>query len=1389
MVVQKPQRQPGKEPTRISYLQPITNIADLVAYSSFGSLLTVVRENSHLTQAEVAASFPPYFAKHNVPTLDEAMYGHLERGRRYPAFAELLSLYEALTAGCGVVFSESEQALYIQLARKKIEQKKRRKERLSEEAWEKLARDIAEIDPRPHLITEEDALAENLLIPFAPAIATPTAPVKVAVDTSHILGRDSWATQMLSYLKMTPAKKIIVIQALSGTGKTTSLKLLRRSMEDEAYLVLSRSFAPTPDMTAADYLDTFLADILTKLHLPQPETTTPPLTQRIEQVITAILQMQTQGKRVIFLLDDYQLALEENGELSPVWQQFFTTFIQYEHRSALYLATREWPTWSSREHTFVAETELPPLSIDDGVTLWRRLDFGDVPENLLRLATQRCGGNPQLIELCATSLTKPKLVFAWRIGGEVRSRQIDGSEHHVLIEKLIAEETLFANARDNMVREVLDQVLSRRLSQSAIELLELLAASPLALPFLYIREICPQAELAFDELVRCSLVERDMTLATDRAYILSFVREAVLHHLQSGGRTLTVGQQVTAIYEQWLTSEDFLTDQEKASVVTELILQYMKQDRLLDAAQLLLSYGWLCSLFGQLARLERIYSQTKPKTLINPGQEAGNGLLCYHLALLRGSSYDPWERDKAYKAISSYAQIGQIVLEPHTHVYLAHYLMLPFIRSKRFTEAYQLLMGIRSHIEQQDPLPQEALAAYLHSNSYLLGRWSEEESNPDEVRRLRTECVAVLREVIDLWRQSHMNTLPIQEIYVTFRLARALNDYAYYLRLLGYFAEAKKAIEECIRLKESGATLPRSLAVSLGEYAQILACLGKFQDSLTYNSQAMQKLESILAQGDQSAQSDKGMLLVERSLIYMQQARWEEAKQGFEVSLNLLGETRSAYRTIAHERLQTLEIMGQTHARLDSSWFDRYHDLASYDDLAWLVPAGPFTLDEQEQWQKLEERKDDPGAQRLRADLLLSSRRRELEESISTRRIPRLTYPSIPLEEVTERIKGLEQLKADIEAGEPNAVVKRLYHDTISEQLHILGLSACAATQDCTGVMQHNQALYGSITATEMAEALREFFLMLKRAGDHPQASPLARQLVKQLKSWHLHMDDYIDRESLFSSPAKAATRRMGKTVFSAQTVQRFFTEVLVDYRFTDWKAVVSFERENTSVDLDLCTIFLPGQAQFSAMKICELLAEEVETHAFRSVAGRKSPLALLGSGTQGFLPTEEGLAVSYIQEVTAAHGLRKSYSWITTLAPSLASGVLTPPLSYLDLYEFLQKAFLISNLLSGRYDTEEEAQQSAIAEALQRTTRTFRGIPDLTISGACNLKDRVYLQGYLEVSRALEYTVRERLLVGSIGIAQLADMDELHISTPAIVHQRKALDPDLFEHIARLEE
>jgi len=148
MTMQQSHSRPDAEEiqTRISQLRPV-GLSGKMTYRSFGALLASIRKDAHLTQTEVAAEFPRCFTARSVPIMDENMYGNLERGRRYPSFAELQPLYRALTEGSGIVFSAAEREAYLALARKKIEEKGRRREhRLTEADWLQLADELAEFD-------------------------------------------------------------------------------------------------------------------------------------------------------------------------------------------------------------------------------------------------------------------------------------------------------------------------------------------------------------------------------------------------------------------------------------------------------------------------------------------------------------------------------------------------------------------------------------------------------------------------------------------------------------------------------------------------------------------------------------------------------------------------------------------------------------------------------------------------------------------------------------------------------------------------------------------------------------------------------------------------------------------------------------------------------------------------------------------------------------------------------------------------------------------------------------------------------------------------------------------------------------------------------------------
>src|SRR6266567_2238468 len=1397
---------PQEVQIRRSHLRPVSSLSNLAAYSSFGSLLATVRDNARLTQEYVAAQLLLYFKEEKVPLLDERMYGNMERDRRCPAFKELEPLYLALTKGCAICFSPEERELYVILARKRIEQKQRRRERISEAQWQELAEKLAQLDHDQRSLLQERQQQDHeepskqgqlpAVIRLQPVVVR-----ALRADTSHLLERDGWVEQMLSYLHVSPAKRLVTIQGMTGIGKSSALNLLlKRFARMQNYWPLLYRFSASDDKTASDHLDILLATILADLQIPQTEeSNTQPLEERIERACSEIIALSEQGIRVIVLLDDIHAVLDQAGKLSVEWQQFLYTFVQYQHVSAIFLFTREWPGWPGREPVYVVETKLDPLSPEGGVAVWRRFGFEDVSEQLLSQASKKCGGNPRMIEMRAAHLQRPGFVYPWRRYGEVTVRLDRKSEHTQWIERLLEEESVFDPKSDVQTRDLLQQVGSRRLSHQAVHLLEILSLSSIALPFPLLDQVGEQIELAFDELIRCSLIDTTV-IESERAAVGPLVRESQLQLLIANRRREEVERRVVHLYGLWLRNlQDFRDDSEKSSLVAELIVFLMKQKQLLQAAELLISYGWLCTLFGHLARLQRFYEEVIQQTTwrTGPESEAGGLLLKYHLAVTAGQKIDPWARDAAYQKIREYVLTDQVILQPHSEIHLAHFLMIPLIRAKRFTEANDFLQGTFDRISTWANISAEVHASFLQSKAYLLSRWGEDEAErgvAGEVKRLRNECVDVLAQGAALWRKCLIDALPLQEHYINFKLARCLNDLAYYLRLLNRLEEAEIAIRECIFLKEERrATLPRSLAVSLGEYAQILSARGKLQDALSYSDRALEEIERLIQNGDASAASDKGMLLVERAHVYLQQARWSEAKQLFEDAIPLLSDFREEFRLDAEKQRAQLQAQLDAPVRyqLDSQWYQHYHSLAAYDDLQWLSQAGPFLEVEQREWDSLFCRRHEEEVKQRLSDMIVQSRQREFSQSLAEHRMPRITYPAIDIDDVRTRLSGFRMLKEQIESREQNAVVRRLYVEKIEEHLQILHLVEATYHQDTNGVKTYNELLYGKPTIAEMTVALREFFHMLQRARGHTEAGELAEHLLKQMRQWHIYPEDFVVREEQKPGNQSPLRRKeLYRKFLSPTAVHRFFKEVFSDYQFTEWQIVPSPERDNTSMDLDLCELYLPTRNRFSAVKMCELLAEEIETHVYRSVAGKKSSLALLSSGTKGYLPTDEGLAIRYVQQMRKAQGFgSKAYSLITTLAPGMASGVIFPPFNFTTLYDFLEKAFLTSNLLADRYDIKAEAEESARQEALVRVARTFRAVPDLEAVGVCSLKDRVYLQGHLEVSEKLETVEVERLLVGSIGIGQLEDMAELGILKPAISHRRFALEPDLLDRATAFED
>src|SRR5260370_17479064 len=67
--------------------------------------------------------------------------------------------------------------------------------------------------------------------------------------------------------------------------------------------------------------------------------------------------------------------------------------------------------------------------------------------------------------------------------------------------------------------------------------------------------------------------------------------------------------------------------------------------------------------------------------------------------------------------------------------------------------------------------------------------------------------------------------------------------------------------------------------------------------------------------------------------------------------------------------------------------------------------------------------------------IIEQSRERELKAAITEQREPRLHYPALAIEELQSRIAALLQLDTEISQHEPNAIVRRLYHEAIAEEI------------------------------------------------------------------------------------------------------------------------------------------------------------------------------------------------------------------------------------------------------------------------------------------------------------------------------------------------------------------
>ena len=1212
-------------------------------------------------------------------------------------------------------------------------------------------------------------------------------------ETRHLIGRETWLAGVCRMVQAFPAKKLIVLQGPIGVGKSSELMRLashfQRTSSQVIWLPLpAAEWRSGPEAALDVLLGTWLG--ASGVELSPSETTR-------EQLMAALLaHLGRQHRPTVVLLDNAECLLEENGKLAPCWEDFLAKFIHSRHQATVLLATKEWRGWPGRDSLFVAETVVPPLTTEESVCLLQRLGLEELAVEQLQAVGARMSGIPLLLEWTAKLLADPLLLNDWsgfdeREGLLQASHSIESKARR--LQQLLDDPALLGAHLANRLTPLLQHIMEKHLSSEAHRVLERLAVATIPLGKAALQVLCPRPAL-LKELRDASL----LAAYTNRVQLLPMVAETVRQQLTPQQRREAEDLIIQA-YAAW-REQGIEDDQEKAAVVAELILFDLNRLRLLDAVELFLQMSWLLDRFGHTARIARLAFQTleQKQCYTSFEQECGDILLRFRLAPALGQKSTAFMRAQAYRPMYDALVSRQLQLQMSTELYLVQQLALAERQALSFAVAQDILDQAFARHPDLEQTNLRDFASLLARRADLLGSWSDyarEQKEDEQAHTLREQAIALYRQCVGLWKQVEEQSPLGKRSSYRYNQARYLNNVAYRLRQQGLFEEALATIEQGIALEEAGYTKPGSLATAYSEKAQILAAQGHFREALRFDEMAVARMQKeVTTTGNSSLQSEVWTLLAERGQLYLRVGKLKEAEILFEEASHQVGDNRRSYRLQAEAALEEIRQWRETSPReqLDWRWSARYRELVQYDAEQWLTPAA-FSADESETWVQLQEHSPEEENQQHLEALMAESREREILAALSEGREPRLHYPRIPIEEVRQKREGLRALAEEIARDEPNAVVRRLYLDVIEENFFLLQLIQATHEGNTQAFWQNNRGLHAEPTPEEMERALMQVARLIALGKQRPDLADVSVATWQFLQHIHAPLPLLLSpvQETAVQNdlPESTANSRL----VAPQTVQRFFDAVMGDYGFDGWRTVIDAAATGPYVESFTQCITLPDR-EMSLERVRHLLSHEIECHVFRSVMGAKSPVALLGTGTAFYRMTEEGLAKYYDHQTAQVQGKVEdeflSGGFIGTLATGLAYGVLSTPLTFSQLYRFLETFLVLQRVITSGNNNVEKAQASAPRLARLRCLRTFQGVPDLTVAGIAYTHDALYHRGQQRVALAIQQDAQllTRLMVGKVGLQQLDDLAELGITEPVNEPRRLAHDPDLDQYILSFE-
>jgi hypothetical protein len=942
---------------------------------------------------------------------------------------------------------------------------------------------------------------------------------------------------------------------------------------------------------------------------------------------------------------------------------------------------------------------------------------------------------------------------------------------------------------------LLERILQNRLSAQAIDLLHVLSLANIALGKAAVQRLCSHPRV-LKELRDVSL----LMAYPHRVHVLPMVAALVRARLSPAQQQQGEEHLIDAL-STWL-QEGKAHDREMGAMIAELALLYLKQHRLLEAAQLLIRYGWISFHQGDAPRLARRATEVMESFDWHTTEENECGSLLLHhlLSPFLGKTIDYKKRAKDYQRIQDAVLAGKVILQPPIEVNVTHQLMLCAMSELCFEKALTTLEASRLWLEQFQVSHPDLEASLLEEHALLLARWSEHAKEQGETQKaalLREQTIELYRQCIRILSTAEERS-PLNSSLLKRCLARCLNNLGYHLNSIGEHEEALQVVESSIALKEQGYVYIGALAASYGEKSQILAALGHFQEALLFDEKALAEIQRCANAGDSLSQEEMWMYRVNRGRLYLRVGRVSEAEQLLQEALPHIHPRRRVYQMFAKEALEEIEqwrlrVTSSRH-QLDWRWIEHYRELDAFDAYWWWAQAGPFTQEEQQQWDQLFAPNVNETTKLQLDKLIVHSRERELTAAIAEQREPRLRYPAIEIEEVRCRISALLQLDAQINQQEPNAIVRRLYHEKIEEETCFLRMIEATYEGNSEKFWEFSRLVYHEPTAEEMDYALSHVKRVLQRGLRHPETANISSALLQLLRerlclSFDLsHTDEQASEVQQISPASSAELPRM----ITALAAKRFFEAALRESGYDGWQVVIDPKASAPRVESGLRQLFLQD-CKMSLDQVRHYLAHELAGHIARSVAGDHSSLGLLAIGTKNYSPTEEGLALYHERQVAMRQGkvFNDWSAWFGTLVTGVASGVVTPPQTFLSLFTFLELFFLLWRLLDHLDEDIQHAQEKSRRSALSTCLRVYRGVPDLQKAGLCLSKDAVYLRGLWLVEHAVaqDERVLDYLAVGKVAIEYLPDLQELGIVAPPQPLRQLVLDPDLDAYMLSFEE